>query len=334
MTFSSLGKPVGISGIVKTYGALRALDDVTLNVGAGEFCSLLGASGSGKTTLLKVIAGFEPVDAGHLKVGERDIGKVPVSKRNIGMVFQNYALFPHMSVFDNVAFGLETRQTPRSEMRERVGEALAMVGLTGYEERLPKQLSGGQQQRVALARALVIRPDILLMDEPLGALDKNLKQSIQLQLKALHRQVGITVIYVTHDQEEALNLSDRIVVMDAGRVIQTGTPQDLYFKPTNRFVAGFLGDCNFFSREDGSSHAVRPEHLKVGSLAQDCENRLQATVTDVIFIGTGLRLVMSIGDETVMAIADMRRQSEIPSAGSKISIGYRTEDTLPLASAQ
>lgn len=329
MTFSSLGKPVSISGIVKKYGALRALDDVTLNVGAGEFCSLLGASGSGKTTLLKVIAGFEAIDAGHLKVGDRDIGKVPVSKRNIGMVFQNYALFPHMSVFDNVAFGLETRQTPRTELRERVDESLAMVGLTGYGERLPKQLSGGQQQRVALARALVIRPDILLMDEPLGALDKNLKQSIQLQLKALHRRVGITVIYVTHDQEEALNLSDRIVVMDAGRVIQVGAPQDLYFKPTNRFVAGFLGDCNFFRREDGRLHAVRPEHLKVGSLAQACGNRLRAIVTDVIFIGTGLRLVMSAGNETIMALIDLSQQPEIPSAGSEICIGYRTEDILP-----
>ena len=330
MTFSSLGKPVGISGIVKNYGALRALDDVTLDVGAGEFCSLLGASGSGKTTLLKVIAGFEAIDAGHLRIGDRDIGRVPVSKRNIGMVFQNYALFPHMSVFDNVAFGLETRQTPRAELRERVDETLAMVGLTGYEERLPRQLSGGQQQRVALARALVIRPDILLMDEPLGALDKNLKQSIQLQLKALHRRVGITVIYVTHDQEEALNLSDRIVVMDAGRVIQVGTPQDLYFKPVNRFVAGFLGDCNVFPREDGSCHVVRPEHLKVGSLAQHCEIRLDTTLTDVIFIGTGLRLIMSSGGETVMAIADMRQQPEIPPPGDKICIGYRLEDVLPV----
>jgi putative spermidine/putrescine transport system ATP-binding protein len=330
MTASRIGKTVSLQGIVKSYGPMRVLHDVSLEIAAGEFCTLLGASGSGKTTLLKIVAGFEPFDAGRLAVDDRDIGGVPVSKRNIGMVFQNYALFPHMSVRRNVAFGLEMRRLSQEEIQHRVDEALALVDLGAYGDRLPRQLSGGQQQRVALARALVIRPDILLMDEPLGALDKNLRQSIQLQLKALHRRIGVTVIYVTHDQEEALHLSDRIVVMDDGRVVQNGTPQELYFRPANRFVAGFLGECNFVPDAAGGCVGVRPEHLRIGSHALPCDGRFDAVVTDVVFLGTGFKVVLARGTETLTALIGTDQAGELPEIGGLVPVGYRQPDTLAL----
>ena len=289
MTIPALGKAVSIRSLDKSYGATKALDGVSLEIAAGEFCTLLGASGSGKTTLLKTIAGFENYDTGAILIGGTDIGPVPVSKRNIGMVFQNYALFPHMSVRRNVAFGLEMRRLTKAEITSRVEEALALVDLTAYAERLPRQLSGGQQQRVALARALVIKPDILLMDEPLGALDKNLRQSIQLELKRLHAAVGATVVYVTHDQEEALFLSDRIALMDKGRIVQAASPRDLYDRPANRFVAGFLGECNFIPTPTGTV-AVRPEKLRVGLQANDCSQVFEARLLSVILEHAGIEL--------------------------------------------
>lgn len=296
-----LGKPVSIRGLNKSYGDVEVLHGIFMEIKAGEFCTLLGASGSGKTTILKIIAGFEDFIEGEIDVGGRDIGSVPVSKRNIGMVFQNYALFPHMTVRRNVAFGLEMRKLKVSDVKRKVDDVLRLVGLEELGERMPGDLSGGQQQRVALARALVINPDILLMDEPLGALDKNLRHSIQLQLKNLHRELGITIIYVTHDQEEALNLSDKIAIMDKGRIVQHGTPQELYFKPVNAFVAGFLGECNFLIDNDGKPFAVRPENIKLDMEGTGEGHRIDATIQNVVFLGAGNKIIARSGERQIVA---------------------------------
>ena len=239
------GTTVTVRDMRKSYGAVKAVDDVTLEVGAGEFVALLGPSGSGKTTILMTVAGFETPDSGGIEIGGRDVTAVPASKREIGMVFQRYALFPHMTVAENIAFPLRMRGIRGAAAAERVEAALAMVRLGGYGKRGTAQLSGGQQQRVALARALVYDPPLLLMDEPLGALDKNLREEMQLEIKQLQRQLGTTVLYVTHDQAEALTLADRIAVLNEGRVQQYAPPQDVYERPENAFVAGFVGETNF-----------------------------------------------------------------------------------------
>src|SRR5512139_2334710 len=225
--------------------AFAAVNHVDLQIHDGEFFSLLGPSGCGKTTSLRMIAGFELPTAGEVLIHSKAMGKTPPYQRPVNTVFQSYALFPHMTIFDNVAFGLQMKSVSKADIAPRVKEALAMVRLPGYENRKPKQLSGGQQQRVALARALVNRPEVLLLDEPLGALDLKLRKEMQLELKALQREVGITFVYVTHDQEEALTMSDVIVVMRDGRIQQQGTPPVLYERPVNRFVAGFIGNSNF-----------------------------------------------------------------------------------------
>jgi spermidine/putrescine ABC transporter ATP-binding subunit len=238
---------VRLEAVSKRFGDVVAVDAVDLGVRQGELLSLLGPSGCGKTTVLRLIAGFEPPTGGAVWIRGRRVDGLPPAQRNLSMVFQHYALFPHMSVFDNVAFGLRMRRVPRPEIPGRVGDALEMTRLRGLEGRLPRQLSGGQQQRVALARALVGRPSVLLLDEPLGALDKKLREEMQVELRDLQRRVGITTIFVTHDQEEALALSDRVVVMRAGRIVQVGTPKEIYERPRTSFVAGFIGVANFFS---------------------------------------------------------------------------------------
>jgi spermidine/putrescine ABC transporter ATP-binding subunit len=235
---------LSIEGVSKSFGGTRAVDQVSLQVGRGEFITLLGPSGCGKTTLLNLIAGFLQPDAGAILIDGRPITGLAPYERNIGVVFQNYALFPHMSVAQNVGFGLRMRKVPASEVAARVGEALAMVRLPDLGERRPRELSGGQQQRVALARALVIRPELILLDEPFSAIDKNLRAEMQVELKRIQRQVGITTIFVTHDQSEALSLSDRIAVMSQGAVQQVSVPSELYRKPANRFVASFIGEVN------------------------------------------------------------------------------------------
>ena len=235
---------IRLSGLRKSYGEVRALDGIDLEVQAGEFFTLLGPSGSGETTTLRLIAGFERADAGMVELAGEDVTRVPPHERNVNTVFQDYALFPHMSVGENVAYGMRVKKVPRSERDERVTEALAMVRLDGYQDRRPSQLSGGQRQRVALARALVNRPRVLLLDEPLGALDLKLRQQLQVELKRIQSEVGITFIYVTHDQDEALTMSDRIAVMDGGRVIQVGPPNEVYDEPESGFVAGFVGVSN------------------------------------------------------------------------------------------
>lgn len=235
---------VRLDGVVKRFGAVTALEESWLQVEQGEFLTLLGPSGCGKTTLLNLMAGFLEADAGEIFIGDDLVTATPPYEREVGIVFQNYALFPHMSVAKNVGYGLRVRGVPRREIAARVAEVLALVKLSGFADRSPRQLSGGQQQRVALARALVIRPKVLLLDEPFSALDKNLRGAMQVELKEIQRRLGVTTVFVTHDQGEALSMSDRIVVMSAGRVRQIGTPDQVYRHPQDRFVAGFIGDVN------------------------------------------------------------------------------------------
>jgi putative spermidine/putrescine transport system ATP-binding protein/mannopine transport system ATP-binding protein len=242
---TSTGKPLSVVALRKTYGDVVAVDEAAMEIAAGEFVTFLGASGSGKTTTLMMIAGFCEPDSGTITVGGRDVTRLAPQKRNLGFVFQQYLLFPHMTVRENVAFPLQLRGVPKDEIRRRVGETLEMAGLSGFAGRRPRELSGGQQQRVALCRALVYRPPVILMDEPLGALDKKLRDQLQVEIKAIQQELGLTVIYVTHDQEEALVLSDRIAVMRNGRIEQFDTPRELFERPKTAFVADFLGAANF-----------------------------------------------------------------------------------------
>ncbi len=303
---------VEVDRVEKHYGIVVALGGVSLTFADGEFFGLLGPSGSGKTTLLRAIAGFVIPDAGQIRLDGKDIGHTPVHRREIGMVFQNYALFPHMSVFDNVAFGLSVRGLKGSEVERRVKEMLALVRLAGFEARTPRQLSGGQQQRVALARALVTRPKLLLLDEPLGALDKRLRQQMQIELKQIQREVGITTVFVTHDQEEALTLSDRIAIFNEGQVVQAGRPLEVYERPATAFAANFLGDANFFEGRveapgriatsfgtlattdklppagAAATIAVRPEKIALvpaDVAAPSAGNRLQGRLTQAVYSG-------------------------------------------------
>ncbi|MER5182313.1 ABC transporter ATP-binding protein [Streptomyces sp. NPDC002896] len=239
------GKPLSVTGLRKTYGGVTAVDEVSMEIAAGEFVTFLGSSGSGKTTTLMMIAGFCEPDSGSIVVGGRDVTRLAPQKRGLGFVFQQYLLFPHMTVWDNVAFPLQLRGVPKAELRRRVSETLEMAGLSTMAQRRPRELSGGQQQRVALCRALVYRPPVILMDEPLGALDKKLRDQLQTEIKRIQRELGLTVIYVTHDQEEALVLSDRIAVMRDGRIDQFDTPRELFERPRTPFVADFLGAANF-----------------------------------------------------------------------------------------
>ncbi|WP_395670591.1 ABC transporter ATP-binding protein [Phenylobacterium sp.] len=261
-------RPLSLRQVCKSYdGRQMAAADVDLDIPAGEFVSLLGPSGSGKTTTLMMIAGFQKPTSGQIVLGERQIDRVPPHRRNIGMVFQNYALFPHMTVADNVGFGLKMRGVTAAERTTRVARALDMVSLGGFADRYPAQMSGGQQQRVALARALVFEPDLILLDEPLGALDKNLREQMQVELKRIHRDLGVTMIYVTHDQSEAMTMSDRIAVFNAGRIEQIGTPAEVYFTPKTRFVADFVGDSNILAATAGAGETWQAQGLGLVQLA-------------------------------------------------------------------
>lgn len=286
------GAPVRLTGLTKRYGAgPAAVDDVSLDVAAGEFMTLLGPSGSGKTTTLNMIAGFVPATSGRIEVGGHDVARLPAHKRDLGMVFQHYALFPHMSVAKNVAFPLEQRRVPRAHIDERVEAALRLVQLDGMSERLPRQLSGGQQQRVAFARATVFQPPVLLMDEPLGALDRKLREQLQGEIARIHRELGITFVFVTHDQDEALALSDRVAVFNEGRIEQVGTARELYERPASLFVARFLGDSNVFT----GRHASR------GRLAHgDRELRVEESVS----IPVGVAAAVVVRPERTMLLAD------------------------------
>src|ERR1700742_1574971 len=252
--------------VSKVYGADTVVDDISLDVADGEFVVLLGPSGCGKTTTLRIVAGFVEPTAGHVRLGERDITALPPWKRNAGLVFQSYALFPHMTVAENVAFGLEMRKLPKAEMAPKIAEALRLVRLEHLADRLPRQLSGGQQQRVALARALVFRPDVLLLDEPLSNLDAKLRQDVRVEIRELQRKLGLTTVMVTHDQEEALTMADRLVVMSEGKIRQIGSQQDLYERPADKFVADFVGRSTFIDgRIDGPGRFVSAGGLVVAS---------------------------------------------------------------------
>jgi ABC-type Fe3+/spermidine/putrescine transport system ATPase subunit len=285
---------VEVHRIRRSYGGRPVVHDVTIAVRRGEFFSLLGPSGCGKTTLLRMIAGFEAPDAGVVRLGGADVTDVPVHKRDLNLVFQNYALFPHMTVGRNVAFGLRMQRV--RDPRAQVAAALAKVHLAGYENRATTTLSGGEQQRVALARAIVTNPRVLLLDEPLGALDLKLRKGLQEELRRLQRELAMTFIYVTHDQEEALSMSDRIAVMNNGVIEQQGTPRDIYDRPASRFVAGFVGAANFIE-EDGGTVLVRPEKIRIGGM--DSEG-LDAVVEEIFFHGSSTRVIVRAGARRIV----------------------------------
>jgi spermidine/putrescine ABC transporter ATP-binding subunit len=363
---SGRGASVTLSNLEKTYdrasAAAKAVDGVSLDIRSGEFLTMLGPSGSGKTTTLMMIAGFETPTAGDIAIDGRSVVAMPPYRRNIGMVFQNYALFPHLTVEENVGFPLKQRGVPKAERAKLVADALELVHLPGYGARYPRQLSGGQQQRVAVARAVVFKPRLLLMDEPLGALDKQLRENLQLEMRRLHADLGITFIYVTHDQEEALTMSDRIAVMNDGKVAQVGSPEDLYDRPDNRFVAGFIGESNFLPAvvrglEDDVVIAecegtliralcpgrpasgakvtltTRPERLRFadGTRAgtEASQNRMSVTVTEAVFAGERCRYMLRVADGTSIVLKEpssavIRRRA----VGERAEIAWSVADTI------
>jgi putative spermidine/putrescine transport system ATP-binding protein len=349
------GESVEIRSASKSYGAVVALDNVTLNVAPREFVSLLGPSGSGKTTLLGILGGFIQPSSGSIHFGGRDVTFMPPHKRDIGVVFQNYALFPHMSVGENVAFPLRARHLPRSGWAEKVRRALGMVSLAGYEERGIAQLSGGQRQRVALARAIIFEPRLILMDEPLSALDKQLRESMQIELRELHKRIGATIIYVTHDQREALTMSDRVAILKDGRLVQIDRPARLHDYPINSFVASFIGEASLLPvrRIDGCSVAlglvilrsaraipdgaalmlaVHSEKLLIDDGAADgSRNRLTGTVTDIVYQGESLRIFLALPDGTALSLRQPSHHEayrRIPPLGGSLTVTLHPEDTI------
>ncbi|MGE5257397.1 MAG: ABC transporter ATP-binding protein [Hyphomicrobiales bacterium] len=340
---------VQLTGITKCFGATRAIDDVSLNVEEGDFFTLLGPSGCGKTTLLRTIAGFCTPEAGEIRFGDRVVNSIPPHRRETGMVFQNYALFPHLSVYDNVAYGLRARNVPRTQTSARVAEILKSVQLEGLEHRPPSQLSGGQQQRVALARALVISPQILLMDEPLSNLDAKLRVSMREEIRRLQKRMGITTIYVTHDQEEAMAVSDRIAIVSRGRIEQVGTPAEVYFRPVSRFAAEFMGGSNILefnvvaydeqagviTAEAGGQNirlkgdkpsgrsvtvSVRPEWIRVVAARESKDqNVLAGTIVSSTFLGSMVRYrVSGPGGQVVTIEAHHPEEGGISADGERL----------------
>jgi spermidine/putrescine transport system ATP-binding protein len=341
------GGEIRLHELVKSFGGVPAVTGIDLDIPAGQFYSLLGASGCGKTTTLRMIAGFEKPDSGRIELDGRDVAGDPPHKRPVNTVFQTYALFPFMSVWDNVAFGLTYQKTSRDETKRRVAEALELVQMDRFAKRKPGQLSGGQQQRVALARALVLRPRVLLLDEPLGALDAKLRKQLQLELRALQREVGITFVYVTHDQEEALTMSDQIAVLAEGRVEQVGPPQEIYSAPATTFVAGFLGAANIFDAEvleltgssavcsaldtrlgaavDGSTSTgpaavvIRPERITLqdpDSPVTQGHNAIRGTVTEIVYLGSSTQVHVDVGGHLPLMV-------EVPNASGPASVSHQ-----------
>ena len=335
-----------LAGITKRYGDFKATDDISLDVADGEFVVLLGPSGCGKTTTLRIVAGFIDPTAGSVRLGERDITALPPWKRNAGLVFQSYALFPHVTVAENVAFGLEMRKVPKAEIAPKVAEALRLVRLEQLSDRLPRQLSGGQQQRVALARALVFRPDVLLLDEPLSNLDAKLRQDVRVEIRELQRKLGLTTVMVTHDQEEALTMADRLVVMNEGRIRQVGSQQDLYERPADMFVADFVGRSTFIDgRMDGAgrfvsagglvvasegtgtgpaSLALRPERLALMSNAAPAmDNNFPGSVEFISYLGSQVDLHVRLSpQERVIVQIQNRPEQPLPAIGEQVRVGW------------
>jgi spermidine/putrescine transport system ATP-binding protein len=351
---------VELSGVIKRFGEFVAVDDLTLEILEGEFFSLLGPSGCGKTTTLRMIAGFEEPTEGEIRVAGEPMRGVPPYRRPVNTVFQSYAIFPHLNVFDNVAFGLRRAGVKGEELRQRVTEACAMVQLEGFEKRKPNALSGGQQQRVALARALVNRPKVLLLDEPLGALDLKLRKEMQLELKSLQHEVGITFVYVTHDQEEALTMSDRIAVMNEGKVQQVADPTTLYELPRNRFVANFIGQTNVFSgtvesvsgdrvtlrtrggaRIEATSHegievevgaqaqsTVRPEKVRFGSAG---DNVVSAEIRQIVYLGVSTQYIAELSDGGALVLHQQNiHDAAGPAIGDEVSVAWDARNCLML----
>ena len=311
---------VEVVGGRKTYGSVVAVDGIDLSVGDGEFFTLLGPSGSGKTTTLRMIAGFERPDAGTIRLGGADITSTPPYSRDVNTVFQDYALFPHMTVAENVGYGLRAKGTKRAERTRQVDEVLKTVRLDGFDSRKPVALSGGQRQRVALARAIVNRPKVLLLDEPLGALDLKLRHEMQRFLKGLQRDLGMTFIYVTHDQEEALTMSDQVAVFNEGRIEQVGSPEDVYERPASEFVADFVGTSNILER-DGARVCIRPERISLADAG------LPATVGDVVFVGAFTRYSVTTdhGEDLVV----VRQADGTPlERGARVHVAWRDEDAF------
>jgi spermidine/putrescine ABC transporter ATP-binding subunit len=352
-----------LAQLVKRFGSITAVDCVDLAVPSGELVALLGPSGCGKTTTLRIVAGFERPDAGRVYIQGVDVTATPPYRRDTGMVFQHYALFPHMTVRENVGFGLRMRGVDRSEAGSRVTDALALVSLSGLEERYPRQLSGGQQQRVALARALVIRPRLLLLDEPLSSLDAKLRQEMRLEVRAIQRRVGITALFVTHDQEEALSLADRVAVINQGRVEQVGTPVEVYEQPRTAFVAGFIGQSNFFHGEivdddagggrgilrgedgwllHGSNPlrlaarsraflAVKDQRIRLrGAPSPSAVNSLAATVESVSYLGTAVQYVCRAGQRPVVALVGNDGHQALLPAQSPVWVEWDPDDAVLL----
>lgn len=328
-----------LSGVSKSFGSFTAVSDLNLAVAAGEFLTLLGPSGCGKTTTLNMIAGFEFPDAGLIELDSRDVTTVPPFLRNVNTVFQSYALFPHMTVAQNVAFGLRVQKATKGEIKERVAEALALVQMDTFADRYPKQLSGGQQQRVALARAIVLKPEVLLLDEPLGALDLKLRKEMQVELKHLQQKLGITFLFVTHDQEEALTMSDRIVVMNRGKIEQIGTPAEVYERPRTRFVAEFIGETNILPGDvlhagsaQGSLISLRPERIEA---ARDGAPSVTATVADRIYVGEKVRLLTHLASGVRLAVSTVPT-SNLANAqpGESVQLTWAPEAQVTLAASE
>jgi putative spermidine/putrescine transport system ATP-binding protein len=318
---------VDVSGVRKTFAGVDAVAGVDLRIRRGEFFTMLGPSGSGKTTLLRIIAGFVSADSGAVRLNGVDVTREPPYARNVNTVFQDYALFPHMTVQENVEYGLRVKHIARAERRSRAQSALQMVHLPDHGERKPAQLSGGQRQRVALARAIANEPEVLLLDEPLGALDLKLRQEMQLELKRIQREVGITFIFVTHDQEEALTMSDRLAVMNDGRIEQLGTPVEVYEHPANEFVAGFIGVSNLLERGD-RRFTIRPEKVRLtdpGMTPATGHHAEPGAVADVIYLGSVTRYVVRLDSgETLIAL---RQNHETAEDGTQLAVGARIQAT-------
>ncbi len=353
---------VRFESVQKSYdGKSFVIENLELSVKKSEFLTMLGPSGSGKTTCLMMLAGFEPITNGEIYLAEKSIAHVPPHKRDIGMVFQNYALFPHMTVGENLAFPLEIRKIGKSEREERIHRVLSMVQLDGYADRRPAQMSGGQQQRVAVARALVFEPQVVLMDEPLGALDKNLREQMQYEIRHLHEQLGLTVLYVTHDQHEALTISDQIAVFNKGEIQQIAAPETLYEFPENAFVAGFIGENNSLSGtveklDDASCQirldngeavtatpinlyrtgervalSLRPERVQSNpENTTDFPNQFSATIDEAIYLGDHVRVHLTMGKDHLTVKIPNAKQDASPEKGEKIRIGWRSEDCRAL----
>jgi ABC-type Fe3+/spermidine/putrescine transport system ATPase subunit len=320
---------VELRGVTRRFDELAAVDALTLGVERGEFLTLLGPSGCGKTTTLRLIAGFEHPDEGELLIGGRDVTGLPPYKRDVNTVFQSYALFPHLSVLENVAYGLKQRGLKRPERESKAREALELVRLPEVAGRRPRQLSGGQQQRIALARALVMEPRVLLLDEPLGALDLKVRKELQIELKRIQQQVGITFVYVTHDQEEALSMSDRVVVMSHGRIEQLGTPQEIYDRPATRFVAAFIGETNFIEHA-GATVAVRPERV---DLSRNGGTGLRGEIVTAMVIGPALQCLVRTDDGQEVLVRQQRTggdERDAPREGERVALSWAEDAALPL----